>query len=97
MSIHSLHMSRGGEIAQSLESLSIKQAIWVRARHDPLVIERWNSYHCVTDLLPPVPTTGSKKAVRVLLCLCNNACKRSLAICCKSMALCPISSLLSVP
>ena len=32
-----------GEIAQSLASLSIKWAIRVRARYDPLVIERWNS------------------------------------------------------
>ena len=54
-------------------------------------------YHCVIDLLPPVPTTGSKKAVHVLLCLCNNACKRSLAIYRKSRALCPVSRLLSVP
>ena len=38
-------------------------------------------YQCVIDSLPPVPTTGSKKAVHVFLCLCNNACKRSLAIC----------------
>ena len=37
------------------------------------------------------------KAVHVLLCLCNNACKRSLAICRKSRALCPVSRLLSVP
>ena len=33
----------GGEIAQSLASLSTKGAIRVRARHDPLVTERWNS------------------------------------------------------
>ena len=40
----SAHMQVGGrEIAQSLASLSIKRAIWVHARHDPLVIERWNS------------------------------------------------------
>ena len=51
-------------------------------------------YHCVIDSLPPVLTTGSKKAVHVLLCLCNNACKRSLAICRKSRALCPIIILL---
>ena len=43
-------------------------------------IERWNSI-TVTNSLPPVPMTGSKKAVHVLLCLCNNACKRFLAIC----------------
>ena len=54
-------------------------------------------YHCAIDLHPPLPTTGSKKAVHVLLCLCNNACKRSLAICRKSRALCLVSRLLSVP
>ena len=54
-------------------------------------------YHCAIDLSQPVPTAGSKKAVYVILCLCNYACKRSLAICHKSRALCPISSLLSVP
>ena len=52
-------------------------------------------YHRAIDLLPPVPTTGSKKAVHELLYLCNNACKRSLAICRKSRALCPVSRLLS--
>ena len=36
-------MSGGGEIAQSLASLSTKWAILVRARLDPLVIERWNA------------------------------------------------------
>ena len=54
-------------------------------------------YHCVIDSFPPVPMTASKKAIHVLLCLCNNACKRSLAICCNSRALCPVSRLLSVP
>ena len=53
-------------------------------------------YHCVIDSFPPVPTTGLKKAVHVLLCLCNHACKRSLAFCRKSRALCPVSRLLSV-
>ena len=33
-------------------------------------------------------TTGSTKAIHVLSCLCDNACKRSLAICRKSRALC---------
>ena len=33
----------------------------------------------------------------VLLCLCENACKRSLAICCTSRTLCPVSRLLSAP
>ena len=33
----------GGDIAQLLASLSVKRAVWVRALHDPLVSERWNS------------------------------------------------------
>ena len=33
----------GGEIAQSLASLSVKRAVQVHARLDPLVSERWNS------------------------------------------------------
>ena len=33
----------GGEMAQWLGSLSVKQAVQVRDRHDPLVSERWNS------------------------------------------------------
>ena len=33
----------------------------------------------------------------VLLCLCNNACERSLPMCHKSRALCSVSKLLSVP
>ena len=89
-------MVGGGEIAQSLASLSTKRAIRVRAPRSAC-IRKVEFYHCAIDLLPPVPTTGSKKAVHVLLCLCNNACKRSLAICRKSRALCPVSRLLSVP
>ena len=42
-------------------------------------------------------TTGSTKAVHVLSCLCDNACKRSLVICHKSRASCPVGRLLSVP
>ena len=54
-------------------------------------------YQGAIDLFPPVPTTGSTKAVHVLSCLCDNVFKRSLAICSKSRASCPISRLLSVP
>ena len=36
-------------------------------------------YQHVINLSPPVPTTGSAKAAHVL-CLCDNACKRSLAV-----------------
>ena len=83
---------RGGEIAQSLASLSVKRPSSRPARS--ACHRKVRFYHCVIDLLPPVPTTGSKKAVHVLLCLCNNACKRSLAICRTSRALCSVSRLL---
>ena len=56
--------------------------------------------HCCQWLVAShtrVSWIGSPKAVRVLLCVCDNACKRSLAIFCKSRALCPVSRLLSVP
>ena len=54
-------------------------------------------YQPVINLSPPVPTTGSQKAVHVLSCLCDNACKRYLAISHTSRASYPISRLLSVP
>ena len=54
-------------------------------------------YQGAIDMFPPVLTTGSTKAVHVLSCLCDNACKRSLAICHKRRALCPVSRFLSVP
>ena len=37
--VHSAYQPGGGEIAQSLASLSIKQAARVRSRLDPLVLE----------------------------------------------------------
>ena len=48
-------------------------------------------YHCVIHSLPPVPTTGSTKAIDMLLCLCNNSCKSSLAICRKSRVCVPLA------
>ena len=36
-----------------------------------------------------------QKTCHVLSCFCDNACKRSLAICCKSRVSCPVSRLLS--
>ena len=57
--------------------------------------ERFCKY--VINSFPPALMTGSQKAVHLLSCLCDNACKRSLAICCKSRASCPNSRLLSVP
>ena len=37
-------------------------------------------YQCAIDLFPPVPMTSSKKAVHVSSCLCDDACKRPVAI-----------------
>ena len=54
-------------------------------------------YQNVIILSPPVPMTSSAKAVYVLSCLCDIACKRPLAVCPKSRALCPVGRLLSVP
>ena len=54
-------------------------------------------YQHVINLFPLMLTTGSTKAVHVLSCLRDNAHKRSLAICRKSKASCPINRLLSVP
>ena len=53
-------------------------------------------YQGAIELFQPV-TTDPTKAAHVLSCLCDNACKGSLAICRKSTALCPVSRLLSVP
>ena len=39
---------------------------------------------CVIGSFPPVLTTRSKKAIHVSVCLCTDACKRSLDICRKS-------------
>ena len=99
--IHFYHvlMSHRGRGNSTVSSVSVCHAVRpgsrpVRSAHFRKVV----CCHCVIDSLPPVPTTGSKrKAVHVSLCLCNDACKRSLAICHKSRALCPVSRLLSVP
>ena len=67
------------------------------ARLDPLVTQWWDSITVLLTCSHQCRRLVKKKAVHVLLCLCNNACKRSLAICRKSRALCPVSRLLSVP
>ena len=54
-------------------------------------------YQGAIELFLPVLTTGSTKVVHVLSCLCDNACKRSPAICRKSRASSPVSRLMSVP
>ena len=54
-------------------------------------------YQDAIYLFPPVLTTGSTKTVHVFSCLCDNTCKRSLTICHKIRASCPVSRLLSVP
>ena len=91
-----LNTSMGGEIAQSLKSLSTKRAIRDCAWLDPLVLERWNS---ITVLLTCSQQCRRLVKKRQSMCyyVCNDACKRSLAICRKSRALCPVSRLLSVP
>ena len=77
--------------------LSVKGAVQARVLLDLFVFHRKVEIcQHVINSFPPVPTTGSKKAIHVL-CLYNNACKRSLAICHKSRALCPVSGLLPVP
>ena len=60
---------RGGEIAQSLESLSTNQAIRVRARLDPLVLERWNS---ITVLL--TRSHQCRRLVQKRLSMCYYVC-----------------------
>ena len=78
-------------------SISICQAGWPGS--SPVLstcFRKVEFYQGAIDLFPPVLTTGSTKAVHVLSCLCDNACKRSLAICRKSRALCPVSRVLSV-
>ena len=62
-----------------------------------ICVRKVEFYQHAVDLSPPVLTTGSTNVVQVLSCLCDNACKRSLAICCNSRASCPISRLLSGP
>ena len=69
--------------------------MYERTRLDPLD-RKVELYYCAIDPPPPVPGTGSKKTVHVLLCLCNNACKRSLAKCRKSRAECPVHMQASV-
>ena len=56
-----------------------------------IVLFAWQILH-VTNLPQPVPMIGLWRALP-----CDNACKRSLAICCKSNAWCSISRILSVP
>ena len=87
----------GGEITQSLASLSVTRAVRVRARLNPLVSERWNSITVLLTRSHQCRPLVKKKAVHVLLCLCYNARKKFLAICRKSRALCRMSRLLSVP
>ena len=59
--------------------------------------KRWNSITVLLTRSHQCRRLVHKKAVHVLSCLCNDACKRSLAICRKSRALCLVSRLLSVP
>ena len=93
-----LYPSRGREIALWIASSSVKRAVQDRAQLHPFVFHRKvEIYQHVINLFPPVLTTGSTKVVNMLSCLCDNACKRSLAVCHQSRESCPVSRLLSVP
>ena len=51
-----LHISQiywGREIAQWIAFLSVKPAVQVRTRHDPLVSERWNSIYVIMHVKDP--------------------------------------------
>ena len=70
-----------GEIAQGLASLFAKPAIQVRARHDPLVSDRW---YAVTGLLNCSHQCRQLVKKRSSMCyyVCvMMQCKISLAIC----------------
>ena len=74
------------------------RAVQVRVRLDLFVFQgKVEFYQNVVDLSPPVPITGSPKAVHMLSCLCDNACKISLAIYNRIRASCPFNRLLFVP
>ena len=88
----------GGQGNSTVDSVSVCQA------GHPGSSPAWSAcfrkvefYQGAIDLFPPVPMTGSTKAVHAISCLCDNACKRSLAICHKSRASCPVIRLLFVP
>ena len=49
------------------------------------------------QLVQPLLLTGSTKDVQCVIMSFDNACKRSLAVCHKNRASCPVSRLLSVP
>ena len=48
-------------------------------------------------LLQSLLSSGSKKAMPCVISLCDKACKRSLAICCKRRAWCPIKQVSVCP
>ena len=59
------HVVGGGEIAQSVASLSATRSVQVRARLDLLVIERWNS---ITVLLTRSHQCGRLVQKRPSMC-----------------------------
>ena len=79
--ILSINMCRDGEVAQHQRVC------------DLMVFFGDTRYLSVTNFLQPVV----EKSCHVLSCLCDNACKSSLAICLKSRELCSINRFLSVP
>ena len=80
-----------------LASLSVSQVVLVRARHDPFVSGRWNATNMLSTCSHQCRQLVHQRPFHVSSCLCDNTCKRSLAICHKSRALCHVSRLLSVP
>ena len=87
---------RGNSI---IESPSVMQAD--QARVEPGMIclyftEMWRSTSMLSTCLHQCWRLVQQNSP-LLSCLCDNACKRSLAIWCKSRASCPVSRPLSVP
>ena len=84
-----LILSGGAGIAYWLASPSVKRAIQDRSGMIRLFQKGGMLSECY-QLSPPVLMTGSPKAVHVLSSLCDNASKRSLAICRKRYVSVPI-------
>ena len=88
---HQLHMF-GGRGNSILVSVSVSQGGCPGSNAGTvLLFQKGGILPECYELSPPVPMTGSQKAIHVLSCLCDNACKGSLAIICKSRASCPVA------
>ena len=60
---------KGGEIAQSVASLSATRSVQVRARLDPLVLERWNSINVLLTC-----SHQCRRLVKKRRSMCNYVC-----------------------